>query len=62
MAAGLRAYEATAPGNGETTPKACAEALKGEPAGEYLITVIPCVVRLSGPIAFRTTRPPISFP
>ena len=62
MAAGLRAYEATAPGNGETTPKACAEALKGEPAGEYLITVSPCVVRLSAPIAFRPTRPPISFP
>jgi hypothetical protein len=62
MTAGLRAYEATAPGNGETTPKACAEALKGEPAGEYLTTVIPCVVRLSGPIPFRQTPPPISFP
>jgi hypothetical protein len=58
MAAGLRAYEATAPGNGETTPKACAEALTGEPAGQS----IPCVVRLSGPIAFRPARPPISFP
>jgi hypothetical protein len=62
MAAGLRAYEATAPGNGETTPKACAEALEGEPAGQYITTVIPCVVRLSAPIAFRPTRPPISFP
>ncbi|MGH2865109.1 MAG: hypothetical protein ACRDJX_07655 [Solirubrobacteraceae bacterium] len=62
MAAGHRAYEATAPGNGETTPRACAEALKGEPAGEYLTTVTPCVVRLSAPIAFRPTRPPISFP
>ncbi len=58
MAAGLRAYEATAPGNGETSPKACAEALKGEPAGQ----LIPCVVRLSDPIAFRPTRRPISFP
>lgn len=62
MAAGLRAYEATAPGNGEATPKACAEASRGEPAGEALITVIPCVVRLSAPIAFRPTRAPISFP
>ncbi len=62
MTAGLRAYEATAPGNGETTPKACAEALKGELGGAYLTTVIPCVVRLSGPIAFKSTRPPISFP
>jgi hypothetical protein len=58
MTAGLRAYEATAPGNGETTSKACAEALTGEPTGES----IPCVVRLSSPIAFRPTRPPISFP
>jgi len=56
MATGLRAYEATAPGNGYATPKACAEALAGEPAGES----IPCVVRLSSPFAFRPTRPPIS--
>ncbi|MGH2902341.1 MAG: hypothetical protein ACRDK7_01920 [Solirubrobacteraceae bacterium] len=62
MAAGHRAYEATAPGNGVSTPRVCAEALKGEPAGETLTTVIPCVVRLSAPIAFRPTRPPISFP
>ena len=62
MAAGHRAYEATAPGNGQATPKACAEALNGEPAGAYLITVIPCVVRLSAPIAFRPTPPPIAFP
>jgi hypothetical protein len=58
MAAGLRAYEATAPGNGVANPKACAEALEGEPAGQSS----PCVVRLSSPIAFRPTRPPISFP
>ena len=62
MAAGLRAYEATAPGYGQPTPKACAEALKGGPDEEYLSAVIPCVVRLSAPIAFRPTRPPISFP
>ena len=62
MTAGRRAYEATAPGNGQATPKACAEALNGEPAGEDLITVIPCVVRLSAPIAFRPTPAPIAFP
>lgn len=55
MAAGHRAYEATAPGNGSAGPQECAEALEGEPAGES----IPCVVRLSSPIAFRPTPPPI---
>jgi len=58
MATGLRAYEATAPGHGYPTPQECAQALESEPGGES----IPCVVRLSAPIAFRRTPPPISFP
>ncbi len=58
MATGLRAYEATAPGNGYPTPKECAEALIGKPSVEST----PCVVRLSAPIAFKPTRPPIEIP
>jgi hypothetical protein len=59
MTAGRRAYEATAPGDGETSPSACAEALKGEPA---MYVEGPCVARLSAPIAFQPSRPPIVIP
>ena len=58
MTAGRRAYEATAPGNGNATPEGCAEALKAGPGEE----LSPCVIRLSSPIAFRPAPPPISLP